>query len=144
MTVATTPATPATVGTSAPTASQVANQTTVYYNSACPVCNAGICAMQERLVGDEGVEWVDVHRNPQVLDALGLKLEDVRERLHVADGEGRMRVGADALADALQRVPRWRVFAVPLRWWGVRHICHLLYNAFARQLYRWNRSKKHW
>lgn len=144
MTVAITPATPATVATSAQTTSQVANQTTVYYNSACPVCNAGICAMQERLAGDEGVEWVDVHRNPEVLHALGLGLEDVRERLHVADREGRMRVGADAVAGALQRVPRWRAFAVPLRWWGVRHITHLVYNAFARQLYRWNRSKGHW
>lgn len=117
---------------------------TVYYNSACPVCDAGICALQERLAGDDGVQWVDVHQHPEVLGALGLELEAVRERLHVADGQGRMQVGADAVTAALQRVPRWGWLAAPLRWWGVRHATHFLYNAFARQLYRWNRAKGHW
>lgn len=77
-------------------ARHIASKATVYYNSACPVCNAGICAMQERTASDKGIEWIDVHRNPEVLDALGLQLEDVRERLHFADSDGRMRVGADA------------------------------------------------
>ncbi len=117
---------------------------TVYYNSACPVCDAGICALQERLAGDDGVQWVDVHQHPEVLGALGLELEAVRERLHVADGQGRMQVGADALVAALRRVPHWGWLAAPLRWWGVRHTTHFLYNAFARQLYRWNRAKGHW
>ena len=125
-------------------ARHIASKATVYYNSACPVCNAGICAMQERVASDAGIEWIDVHRNPEALDALGLRLEDVRERLHVADAEGRMRVGADAVAEALQRVPQGRIFSVLLRLWGVRSLAHLAYNAFARQLYRWNRSKNHW
>jgi len=125
-------------------ARHIASKATVYYNSACPVCNAGICAMQERTASDAGIEWIDVHRNPEALDALGLRLEDVRERLHVADAEGRMRVGADAVAEALQRVPQGRIFSVLLRLWGVRSLAHLAYNAFARQLYRWNRSKNHW
>jgi predicted DCC family thiol-disulfide oxidoreductase YuxK len=118
--------------------------TTVYYNSACPVCDAGICALQQRLVGDPRVQWVDVHRQPDVLDALGLQLEDVRERLHVADGQGRMLVGAEALASAVQHLPRWGRLAAPLRWWGVRHLTRPLYNAFARWLYRWNRARGHW
>lgn len=117
---------------------------TVYYNSACPVCDAGICAMRERLASDGGVQWVDVHQHPEVLDALGLDLEAVRERLHVADGQGRMQVGADALATALRRVPRWGWLAAPLRWWGVRHVTDFLYKAFARRLYRWNRARGHW
>lgn len=125
--------------------SETSNRTaTVYYNSACPVCDAGICAMRERLAGDGGVQWVDVHRHPEVLDALGLDLETVRERLHVADAQGRMQVGADALAAALRRMPRWGWLAAPLRWWGVRHVTHLAYNAFARGLYRWNRARGHW
>jgi len=125
--------------------SDPANRTaTVYYNSACPVCDAGICAMRERLAADEGVQWVDVHQHPEVLDALGLDLEAVRERLHVADGHGRMQVGADALAAALRRVPRWGWLAAPLRWWGVRRITDFLYNAFARRLYRWNLAQGHW
>ncbi len=125
-------------------ARHIASKATVYYNSACPVCNAGICAMQERTASDKGIEWIDVHRNPEVLDALGLQLEDVRERLHIADSEGRMRVGADAVAEALLRVPRWRAFAVLLRWWGMRSLAQVAYDFFAQQLYRWNRSKNHW
>ena len=53
-------------------ARHIASKATVYYNSACPVCNAGICAMQERVASDTGIEWIDVHRNPEALDALGL------------------------------------------------------------------------
>ncbi|MGH8588498.1 MAG: DUF393 domain-containing protein, partial [Gammaproteobacteria bacterium] len=35
----------------------------VYYNSACPVCNAGIKDQRRRMeaCGIEGIEWVDVH-----------------------------------------------------------------------------------
>lgn len=117
---------------------------TVYYNSACPVCDAGICALRERLAADKEVQWVDVHQHPEVLGALGLELEAVRERLHVADGDGRMQVGADAVAAALRRVPRWGWLAAPLRWRGVRRITDLAYNAFARRLYRWNRAQGHW
>lgn len=116
---------------------------TVYYNSACPVCDAGICALRERLAADKEVQWVDVHRHPEVLGALGLELEAVRERLHMADGDGRMQVGADAVAAALRRVPRWGWLAA-LRWRGGRRITDLAYNAFARRLYRWNRAQGHW
>ena len=115
----------------------------VYYNSACPVCDAGVCAMRERM--PEGrVEWVDVHRRPEVLDALGLQLEDVRERLHLVDASGTTRIGADAIADVLTLSPRWRWLGKPMQWPGVRTLGAWLYNAFARQLYRWNRARGHW
>ena len=37
-------------------------KTKVYYNSACPVCDAGI-AYQRRKLGDSQaeIEWIDVH-----------------------------------------------------------------------------------
>ena len=115
----------------------------VYYNSACPVCNSGVCAMRDRLP-DNSVEWVDVHAQPEVLAPLGLQLEDVRERLHLVDASGGTRIGADAIAGVLALSPRWRWLAGPMQWPGLRAIGTWLYNTFARQLYRWNRSRGHW
>ncbi len=117
--------------------------TTVYYNSACPVCDAGVCSMRERLPAD-AIEWVDVHKHPEVLEPLGLELEDVRERLHMVDESGAMHVGVDVLAQTLARLPRVGWMAAPLRWRWMRPIANFLYNAFARQLYRWNRRRGHW
>lgn len=115
----------------------------VYYNSACPVCDAGVCAIRDRLPGDS-VEWIDVHARPEVLTPLGLQLEDVRERLHLVDASGAKRIGIDAIAGVLTLSPRWRWFARPMQWPGLRAISAWLYNTFARQLYRWNRSRSHW
>ncbi|MEY4561907.1 MAG: hypothetical protein RLZZ618_1184 [Pseudomonadota bacterium] len=116
---------------------------TVYYNSACPVCNAGVCSMRERLA-DDAMHWVDVHEHPEVLEPLGLELEDVRERLHVVGRDGAMVQGFDALVEAWSHLPRWGWTATPLRWRAVRPLGRLLYNAFARQLFRWNRRRGHW
>ncbi len=79
---------------------------TVYYNSACPVCDAGVCAMRTRIAEGE-VEWVDVRRNPERLDALGLDLEDVRERLHLVDAAGRLQIGAPALLTTWSLQRHW-------------------------------------
>ena len=116
---------------------------TVFYNSACPVCDAGVCAMRDRLPGGS-VEWVDVHRHPEALLPLGLDLETVRERLHMVGADGQMQVGSDVLASAWARVPRWGWLAAPLRWPWSRPLGRHLYNTFARHLYRWNRSHGHW
>lgn len=119
------------------------HQPTVYYNSACPVCDAGVCAMRDRLPAGS-VEWIDVHSNPEVLAPLGLKLEDVRERLHMLDADGHMRIGSDVLADTWAGVPRWGWLAAPLRWRWLRPVAQHSYNWFARHLYRWNRRHGHW
>ncbi|MDQ3582453.1 MAG: DUF393 domain-containing protein [Pseudomonadota bacterium] len=57
----------------------------VYYNSACPVSNAGIKDQRRRMeaCGIEDIEWVDVHTDPEAVSELGAPLEQVRERLHV-------------------------------------------------------------
>ncbi len=118
----------------------------VYYNSACPVCKAGIekqRAMMERC-GVEDVEWVDVHTRPEMADETPSSLEQVRERLHVRDDNGQIRIGADAFIFLWLRTPRlhWlgRIAQLPV----IRQVFQLCYNAFARLLYRWNRRLKHW
>ena len=121
--------------------SDAAPVATVYYNSACPVCDAGIRSQQGRVQGCE-LNWVDVHEHPEALESLGLDLEAVRERLHVREADGRLRVGADALGALWERSPGQRWLAWCTR--RARWLSEPLYNAFARVLYRWNRRRGHW
>ncbi len=102
----------------------------VYYNSARPVCDAGVCAMRARIA------WVDVHRNPERLAPLGLDLEDVRERLHLVEPSGQLQVGAPALPITWSLRSRWGRRLKSLSWPGLRTLTSWAYIAFARQLYR--------
>jgi predicted DCC family thiol-disulfide oxidoreductase YuxK len=71
---------------------------TVWYNTKCPVCNAGIDWQRSRLVraARSGlIEFRDVNLEPDALLRFGAGLEDVRRRLHAVDAEGRLYVGAD-------------------------------------------------
>ena len=65
---------------------------TVWYNTRCPVCDAGIVRQQRRLI--EAVKagriaFRDINFEPDALAAFGASLEDVRRRLHATDAGGR-------------------------------------------------------
>lgn len=120
-------------------------RTRVYYNSACPVCAAGIADQKGRMQGCAvEVDWIDVHADNARAEEIGADLEFVRERLHVVDAGGRKRVGAEAFEalwsltpgqGRLARVSRLPVLRPLLRW---------VYNGFAAMLYRWNRLNRRW
>jgi predicted DCC family thiol-disulfide oxidoreductase YuxK len=118
----------------------------VYYNSACPVCNAGIKDQRRRMdaCGVKDIEWIDVHAHPEAAADVGAPLEAVRERLHVRDAEGRIDVGADAFIGLWSQTPGQRWLAKMLRIPVLRQVMRLAYDAFARLLYRWNRSRGNW
>ena len=68
----------------------MSSQLTVYYNTKCPVCNAGIDWQRSRLVeaARAGViEFRDINLEPDALSRFGTGREDVRRRLHVVDAE---------------------------------------------------------
>ena len=67
----------------------------VFFNSACPVCNAGINSQKNKTIR-WGVEWKDVHLNNELVQDLAAELEFVRERLHVIDENGDLQVGYNA------------------------------------------------
>jgi predicted DCC family thiol-disulfide oxidoreductase YuxK len=71
-------------------------------------------------------------------------LEQVRERLHVKAEDGQLDIGADAFTHLWLQTPGLRWLAKLLQLPILRQITHLVYNAFARLLYRWNRAKGHW
>ncbi len=118
----------------------------VYYNSACPVCKTGINNQRQRMqhCGIDDIEWVDVHDAPEAVNELNIPLEQVRERLHVSDADGKVHVGIDAFADLFERTPSQRHWGKLLRLPVIRSVVPILYNGFARLLYRWNRTLKHW
>jgi len=118
---------------------------TVYYNSACPVCNAGIEGQQRRMEGcPVQVEWIDIHTNADALGVIGAQREFVRERLHVVDENGKIRIGADAFEALWRHTPGQQHAARIVRLPGVRNIVRWSYNAFAAGLYAWNRARGRW
>ena len=120
-------------------------RTKVYYNSACPVCDAGIRYQRRKLeTCDAEIEWIDVHADRAAAAEVGGKLEFVRERLHVVDQAGRIRIGAEAFVALWTLTPGQgmlaRLGALPI----LRVLFHWAYNLFAAALYRWNRWRGRW
>lgn len=119
-------------------------RTKVFYNSACPVCDAGIAAQKEKMGGARSVDWIDIHRTPDAVVELGADLEFVRERLHVKGEDGHVSTGYSALMTLWAKTPGQRPWAVLADMPILRHIGNWCYNLFAAALYRWNRLRKRW
>lgn len=115
----------------------------VYFNSACPVCNAGIKGQRAKMQGC-AIEWRDINQDREALAARGVTIDDVRRKLYVEDERGALHVGADAFAALWRETPgqRWwgRVAALP----GIATVARWAYDAFAAVLWRWNRAKGRW
>ena len=122
-------------------------QLTVWYNTKCPVCNAGIDWQRSRLIRAACaglIEFRDINLEPDALARFGAGIEDVRRRLHGVDAQGRLHVGADCAIAIWRATPGdgWlaRLIGLP----GVRHIARFGYDRFADLLYAWNRRNGHW
>ena len=120
---------------------------TVWYNTKCPVCNAGIDWQHSRLVRAAragAIEFRDINLEPDALARFGAGVEDIRRRLHAVDATGRLHVGADCAIEIWLRTPgdAWlgRALGLPV----IRHIARFAYNRFADLLYAWNRWKGRW
>ena len=117
----------------------------VYYNSACPVCDAGIKDQRKRMEScGAQVEWIDIHKNANAVGEIGAEREFVRERLHVVDEQGELKVGADAFEVLWRHTPgqtrRARFMRLPV----VHTLSRWLYNIFAAGLYALNRARRRW
>jgi predicted DCC family thiol-disulfide oxidoreductase YuxK len=120
---------------------------TVWYNTLCPVCDAGIKGQKRRLLdmmkaGE--IEFRDINLEPDALQRFGAGLDDIRRRLHATDSQGQLLTGAD-VAIAL-----WRI--TPGQGWlaalagnaAVLPLSRFVYDRFADLLYAWNKRKGHW
>jgi len=119
------------------------NQLKVYYNSACPVCDAGINAQKNKTSQCE-IQWNDVHSNNELAKDVDEKLEFVRERLHVVDQNDTLFVGIEAFIVLWKNSPKEQWKATLLSLPIIRPIANRAYNGFARVLYQWNRRRNSW
>ena len=119
----------------------------VWYNTRCPVCDAGIDWQRNKLLaavraGD--ISFQDINLDPQALAAFGASLDDIRRRLHATDEAGRLIVGADVMIAIWRLTPGegWlaSLFGNPV----VLPITRFAYDRFADLLFAWNRWMGHW
>ena len=119
----------------------------VWYNTRCPVCDAGISRQRNRLIDAVRagrVTFRDINEQPDALAAHGASLDDIRRRLHATDEAGRLIVGAD-VAIAVWRVTPGETWLAPL--FGnpaVLPLTRFLYDRFADLLFAWNRRNGRW
>ncbi len=117
---------------------------TVYYNTKCPVCNAGINHQKNRLlraVRAGTIDFQDINAQPNALAPYGATVEDIRRRLHATDAAGTLFIGADCAIEIWRRTPgdAWLATLATLS----RPLSRLVYDRFADLLYAWNRRKNH-
>jgi len=120
---------------------------TIWYNTRCPVCDAGISRQKRRLIDAikaGRIAFRDINQEPAALARFGASLEDIRRRLHATDADGRLLVGADVA------IAMWR--ATPGEGWlaslfgnpAALPLTRFVYDRFADLLYAWNRRMGRW
>jgi len=120
---------------------------TVWYNTRCPVCDAGINRQKRRLIDAVkagAIEFRDINREPDALAAHGASLNDVCRRLHATDGDGRMLVGADVAIAVWRATPGEGWIAALLGNRVALPVTRIAYDRFADLLFAWNRRHGRW
>jgi predicted DCC family thiol-disulfide oxidoreductase YuxK len=120
---------------------------TVWYNTRCPVCDAGIGRQKRRLIDAVKagrVEFRDINLEPDALAAHGASLEDIRRRLHATKADGHLLVGADVAIAVWRATPGDRWLASLFGNAVMLPVTRVVYDRFADILYAWNRRKGRW
>ncbi|UVK41132.1 DUF393 domain-containing protein [Mesorhizobium sp. AR10] len=120
---------------------------TVWYNTRCPVCDAGISRQKRRLIDAikaGRIEFRDINGEPAALARYNVSLADIRRRLHATDADGKLLIGADVAVAVWRATPGegWlaSLFGNPI----ALPLTRLAYDRFADLLYAWNRRKGRW
>jgi predicted DCC family thiol-disulfide oxidoreductase YuxK len=119
----------------------------VWYNTRCPVCNAGIDWQRSKLLaavraGD--ISFKDINEQPDALAAFGASLDHVRRRLHATDENGRLIVGADVAIATWRLTPGEGWLASLLGNRLMLPLTRFAYDGFANLLFAWNKRKGRW
>ncbi|WP_198032573.1 DCC1-like thiol-disulfide oxidoreductase family protein [Mesorhizobium sp. WSM2561] len=120
---------------------------TIWYNTRCPVCDAGIVRQKRRLV--EAIKagritFRDINAEPAALAGYGVSLEDIRRRLHATEADGKLLVGADVAIAVWLRTPGEGWLATLFGNPAALPLTRYAYDRFADLLYAWNRRKGRW
>lgn len=116
---------------------------TVYYNSACPVCNSGINAQKNKTTGCT-VTWNDIHSSESCAFEVNQNIDTIRKYLHVVDETGKKHVGIAAFIQLWKYSPReqWKakLISLPI----INLSSKIMYFVFANLLFWWNNLAKIW
>ncbi len=124
-----------------------ANRLTIWYNTRCPVCDAGIDWQRNKLlaaVRAGTIEFKDINEQPDALASYGASVDDARRCLHATDEAGRLIVGAD-VAIATRLITPGEGWLASL--FGNRlmlPVTRFVYDRFADLLFVWNKRKVRW
>lgn len=115
-------------------------EVTVVYNAACPVCDAEISHYRRKAAATGApLGFADIDTHPNRLAHCGVSDDDLRRRLHVTDGRGRILSGADAFLAIWRRLPGYRWLAAFVAVPGPRHLFSAIYEWLAVPLLAyWN------
>ncbi len=120
---------------------------TVWYNTRCPVCDAGIGYQKRRLlelVKAGEVEFRDINLEPEALRAYGASINDIRRRLHATDASGHLVTGIDVLIALWRMTPGQTWLTALLGNRIMLPFARFTYDRFADLLYAWNRRNGRW
>jgi predicted DCC family thiol-disulfide oxidoreductase YuxK len=106
----------------------------MYYDGGCPRCLRGVHHYQ-RLDWARRVRWVDIVREPTLLEPYGIDFPTAMERLHVLNREGRIVSGVDAFATVWSELPYYRSLAKLVRLRGVLPVLDRMYRMMTRGRY---------
>ncbi len=123
------------------------NPLVIYYNTRCPICNAGMTRQQRALieaVKSGEITFCDINLEPDALKQFGIGLEDIRRRLHALQSDGTLLAGADVAIAIWQITPGERLLAQVAGNRFMLPISRVVYDRFADLLYAWNKRKGHW
>lgn len=119
----------------------------VWYNTRCPVCDAGINRQKRALIAAVKagtIEFRDINLEPEALARYGATLDEIRRRLHAVDEDGQLLVGADVAIAVWRRTPGEAWLATLAGNAIARPVTRFVYDRFADLLYAWNRRRGHW
>jgi len=101
----------------------------MYHDGECPLCKFEVKTMQ-KLDVTNAISWVDISKDKEALEKVGISYEDAMARVHVQDENQNMLTGVAGFIQVWKHLPYYRRLA-----WLIVNIPILL--AVAEYFYSW-------
>jgi len=119
----------------------------VWFNTRCPVCDAGVDFQKSKLIDAVRagrIVFSDINETPAALASYSVAVNDVRRRLHATNESGRLFVGADVVIEVWRLTPSQNWLAALFGNRLMLPLTRFAYDRFADVLFAWNRRKGRW
>jgi predicted DCC family thiol-disulfide oxidoreductase YuxK len=106
-------------------------KTVAFFDGGCTLCSREI-SHYRRLDTAGRIEWIDISRDTNLLEAFGITPDRAMARLHVLHRDGWMATGAYAFAVIWSELPYYRWLSRLLYGAGLLHVLERVYVPFTR------------